>query len=376
MLLALDRYFHTYEKATPDFVARVWLGERYAGEHAFRGRTTERHHVEIPMRAAGGGPVRRGPDRWPRRGRAASTTASGLRYAPASLDLAPADHGFAVERTYEAVDDPDDVRRERDGTWRIRAGARVRVRVTMAAEARRYHVALVDPLPAGLEPMNPALATTGTIPERARHGGRGRRAGPGPPGRPGTGGGGGASGSTTRTCATSAWRPSRPCSGRASTRYRYVARATTPGRFVVPPPRAEEMYAPETFGRGGTDRVVVEMRSSRVHLTPWPSPCPARHAREAEGGRPHRRGGARRGGAAHRGRGEGPRRLRGGGGRDPPRGAGRSPFPSSPPATTWPRTTARRRRTRALRGGGRGQAGRRRPRGRLGGGHGADRQRR
>ena len=40
--------------------------------------------------------------------------------------------------------------------------------------------------------------------------------------------------------------------------YRYVARALTPGRFVAPPPRAEEMYAPETFGRGATDRVVVE----------------------------------------------------------------------------------------------------------------------
>jgi hypothetical protein len=40
--------------------------------------------------------------------------------------------------------------------------------------------------------------------------------------------------------------------------YRYVARATTPGRYVVPPPRAEEMYDPETFGRGPTDRVVIE----------------------------------------------------------------------------------------------------------------------
>ena len=40
--------------------------------------------------------------------------------------------------------------------------------------------------------------------------------------------------------------------------YRYVARATTPGQFVVPPPKAEEMYAPETFGRGGSDRVVVD----------------------------------------------------------------------------------------------------------------------
>ena len=40
--------------------------------------------------------------------------------------------------------------------------------------------------------------------------------------------------------------------------YSYLARATTPGQFVVPPPRAEEMYSPETFGRGRTERVVVE----------------------------------------------------------------------------------------------------------------------
>ena len=29
--------------------------------------------------------------------------------------------------------------------------------------------------------------------------------------------------------------------------YRYVARDDAPGTFVVPPPRAEEMYSPETF---------------------------------------------------------------------------------------------------------------------------------
>jgi alpha-2-macroglobulin len=41
-------------------------------------------------------------------------------------------------------------------------------------------------------------------------------------------------------------------------RYAYIARATTPGRFIVPPPKAEEMYHPETFGRGATDAVMVE----------------------------------------------------------------------------------------------------------------------
>jgi hypothetical protein len=37
----------------------------------------------------------------------------------------------------------------------------------------------------------------------------------------------------------------------------YTARATTPGNFVVPPLKAEEMYAPETFGRSAGDRVIV-----------------------------------------------------------------------------------------------------------------------
>ena len=33
---------------------------------------------------------------------------------------------------------------------------------------------------------------------------------------------------------------------------------SAPSAFVVPPPKAEEMYMPETFGRGGSDRVIVE----------------------------------------------------------------------------------------------------------------------
>ena len=37
-----------------------------------------------------------------------------------------------------------------------------------------------------------------------------------------------------------------------------VPGATTPGNFVVPPAKAEEMYMPETFGRSAGDRVVIE----------------------------------------------------------------------------------------------------------------------
>jgi uncharacterized protein YfaS (alpha-2-macroglobulin family) len=73
--------------------------------------------------------------------------------------------GFVVQRRYEAVDDPDDVSQDSEGVWHIKAGARVRVRITMVADNRRYHVALVDPLPAGLEIVNPALAVSGSIPQ-------------------------------------------------------------------------------------------------------------------------------------------------------------------------------------------------------------------
>jgi len=258
VLLALDRYFQAYEKTTPDFVARAWLGERYAGEQAFRGRSTERRRLAIPM-ADMGAPgassdlvlAKDGPGRLYYR--------VGLRYAPRSLQLEPLDRGFTVERAYQAVDDPKDVRRDADGSWRIRAGARVRVVLTMVAPSRRYHVALVDPLPAGLEAVNPALAVAERTPDAG-----GSEVTPlgasGLGGRPGLG---------------SWWRWSRPWFEHQNLRderveafasllwegvheYRYVARATTPGTFVVPPTKAEEMYAPETFGRSRTDRVIVE----------------------------------------------------------------------------------------------------------------------
>jgi uncharacterized protein YfaS (alpha-2-macroglobulin family) len=39
--------------------------------------------------------------------------------------------------------------------------------------------------------------------------------------------------------------------------YRYLARATTLGRFVVPPTRVEEMYQPEVFARSAAGHVEV-----------------------------------------------------------------------------------------------------------------------
>ena len=154
----------------------------------------------------------------------------------------------AIPNKYsEAISGAEDVTHAADGTWHIKAGARVRVKLTMVNENRRYHVALVDPMPAGFEAMNPALAVTGPIPEdpneQKSRGAywwwygtwyehqnlRDER---------------------VEAFASLLWEGVHE--------YSYVARATTPGNFVVPPPKAEEMYMPETFGRGGSDRVIIQ----------------------------------------------------------------------------------------------------------------------
>ncbi|KYF82970.1 hypothetical protein BE11_26595 [Sorangium cellulosum] len=51
-------------------------------------------------------------------------------------------------------------------------------------------------------------------------------------------------------------------------RYRYLARATTLGSFVVPPARAEEMYSPEVFGRTGAISVKVSTRGADAAARP------------------------------------------------------------------------------------------------------------
>jgi uncharacterized protein YfaS (alpha-2-macroglobulin family) len=244
-LVALDRYFQTYEKATPDFVARGWLGNDYAGDHAFKGRSTETHQIAIAMKDVAAHD--KAPLTIQKDGKGRLYYRVGMTYAPASLQLEPADYGFVVERRYEAVDDPKDVTRAADGSWHIKAGARVRVVLSMVNEARRYHVALVDPLPAGLEIMNPALATTGPIPvdpaEQTRRGAYWWWYGPWYEHQ-------NLRDDRAEAFASLLWEGVH--------RYDYVARATTPGHFVVPPTHAEEMYMPETFGRGASDRVVIE----------------------------------------------------------------------------------------------------------------------
>ncbi len=246
VLLALDRYFDTYESQEPDFVARIWLGEDYAGSSQFQGYTTERQQIDIPMSYLIG--MMDGQDQQDliisKEGVGRLYYRLGLRYSPTDLRLDPIDMGFVVTRSYEGVDDVEDVYQDPDGVWHIKAGARVRVRITMVADDRRYHVALVDPLPAGLEIINPDLAVSEAVPADPN--------------------------SQDRSWWW--WWPwyehqnMRDERAEAFTsllwdgvyEFTYVTRATMPGTFVAPPAKAEEMYSPEVFGRSSSDTVIVE----------------------------------------------------------------------------------------------------------------------
>ena len=111
-------------------MARIWLGDTYAGSNEFRGRTTDIHETLIPMNyvltetSAGGGTQdlilsKDGPGRLYYR--------LGLQYAPTDLNLDPLEMGFVVQRRYESLDDPEDVssgqrRRLAHQGWHAREG--------------------------------------------------------------------------------------------------------------------------------------------------------------------------------------------------------------------------------------------------------------
>jgi hypothetical protein len=249
VLLALDSYFQKFEKVTPQFVARAWLGDELLQQHAYRGYSTDQAQTLVPMPDL----IKHGVSDLivGKEGQGRLYYRLGLRYAPSDMKLPPLDRGFIVTRRYEPIEGSGGgVQRDDQGIWHVRAGTTLRVRVSMVAESERHHVALVDPMPAGFEALNAALNGTAPTPPDLEAGGSARG---GPRGWYGWG----------RWYEHDNLRDER-AEAFASLlwagvyEYAYVVRATTPGNFVVPPAKAEEMYAPETFGRSASDRVIVE----------------------------------------------------------------------------------------------------------------------
>ena len=235
VLLALEQYLillKNYAKfCYPDLA-----GRKYAGEQRFSGRTVNSNALNIPVSYIQTLPGKQNLI-FDRQGDGRLYYRIGMKYAPKDLNLPQADFGFTVTRTYQALEKPDDVKLNADGSWTIRAGAKIRVSIQMAAPSVRYHVALVDYLPAGFEIINPEFVNS-------------------------------TSGRENETFSGKWFEHQNLRDNRAEVfqsylrsgvwQYDYEIRATSPGVFTAPPAKAEEMYSPETFGRSKTETIRIE----------------------------------------------------------------------------------------------------------------------
>lgn len=257
-LLALNDFYRIREAQPPDFQASVVLGERDLASATFRGRSLRTERVSL---AAARLPATTEPVRVSRTGEGTLYYALRLRYARVRLPEAPLDRGFFVARKYERIE-PGSVttgpRAFGTDSRAFTAGDLVRVTLHVVVPQRRNYVVVDDPVPAGFEIVNFALQTTA---QSWRSAGDGYEEDE-PEDRDYDEDYGDAA----------PWyqpfehrenRDDRVVLGASDLepgtyRYEYVARAVTPGRYVVPPTHAEEMYTPETFGR--TEATTIQVR--------------------------------------------------------------------------------------------------------------------
>ena len=191
-------------------------------------------------------------------GAAAAYFAVTVDEVPSKAPVTPDIGGIVVERWYERFDDGRPV-------TAVQAGDLVRVRLRVTVPADRAFVAVEDPLPAGLEPVDLSLRTSGTLapfvtPESRTAEATGDRNRDGPRWQAwlyGSWDDGWWSPWEHKALhddkvvyfARMLWTGSYTAS--------YVARATTAGVFTRPPAHAEEMYNPAVHGRSDGGRFSV-----------------------------------------------------------------------------------------------------------------------
>ncbi len=251
-LLALSELLATKEKDVPDFTARVTLGRDTLIAEPFKGRSLDPVHRAVPIRDLLG---KEAPTSlvFEKSGTGVLYYAATLRYAPVATDLPALDRGLVVQRWFEPW-------RGGGASLSYKAGDLVRLRVRVATPQERRWVVVEVPLPAGLESVDPALATSARTPRAVSTN----------TATPENGGDEGEEGDEESPWATRFWNPFNHRELRDDRVLLFAdelppgvhemtiaARATTPGTFVLGAARAAEMYTPEVFGRsaGGTFRV-------------------------------------------------------------------------------------------------------------------------
>lgn len=259
-LMALADFVRQKEREVPDFAAQVKLADKSLLETTFKGRSMgfvkERLPTAALLEASSGAaqPASPSPLTFKKDGKGILYYSARLRYAPTEMPTTALDQGLVVQRWFEPW-------KGGGQSKQFEAGELIRVRVRVATPATRRYVAIEVPVPAGLEIVDTSLASTASLgTSMANEGMDMEYYGEEEQGEP----------ETEDPWASYYYSPFNhvekrddrvvlfaddlPPGVHVST---FVARATTPGDFVLKPAKAEEMYTPEVYGRseGGRFRV-------------------------------------------------------------------------------------------------------------------------
>jgi len=260
-LLALDAYRKAQEKVVPNFQVKALLGQTALFEAEFHERSLHAQQGRVPIAQLAGS--KGAPLVFEKRGTGTFFYQARLAYARRTLPTDSLDQGFFVQKGLRPVSPeglPLALASIADtSAARFPGGDLVIADLVIVTPSPRNFVVVDDPLPAGFEAVDSHLATSSRASEV---------------GEPGA--------EPCGDCGDTAERDEL-ASGRTffesySQRelrddrvlffidhmaagmyhFRYLARATTLGKFVLPSTRVEEMYTPETFGRNGASSVSVE----------------------------------------------------------------------------------------------------------------------
>jgi len=262
-LLALDDYRRAAESTTPSFDARAFLGDDVVGQASFRGASAVDVLVSVgPERVADRSdrPLTFAVD-----GQGKLFYSAELTYAMSALPDKAADEGLFVQKRVRSLL-PEELAaaqavlpKRSDAS--APAGNLVLVDLLLESPEPREQVVIDDPLPAGLEPVDFALDTSASNLASATESPAPDPSGP----RPGRDYGAFREAvGMHRELHDDRVLTFLPHVDPGLYHFRYLARATTPGDFVVPPSRAECMYSPEVRGRTAATRFSVTPAPPKV----------------------------------------------------------------------------------------------------------------
>jgi hypothetical protein len=258
-LLALDDYRKAQEKIEPEFTAHVFLGEAELYKAAFHGKSLDNPKTSVPTSGliAGSGAVLS----FDVEGQGRLFYEARLRYATKALPQKAMDRGFFIKKTLRAIT-PEGMEEAlkivpETGVSSFHGGDLILADIVVVTPSPREIVVIDDPLPAGFEAVDARLATTGARYDVDSADSRSGDEGDDDEGDARAAGGRYGSSSFLREIRDDRVLFFVDHLSAGMFRYRYLARATTNGTFILPPTKAEEMYTPEVFGRTAADVIKV-----------------------------------------------------------------------------------------------------------------------